>query len=237
MNFRFVQWSAVMVMFAGSAFPAGASTADSDGAAMAFARYLANQQDARPWGAETIDIEASLPKLAKEGRFRAIRRLLPFGRPQYQVLEMDGDQTVKQQVIVRYLTAEERAAEIPAASVAITPANYRFRYKGVVSEGNGTAYAFQIVPRKKRQGLIKGELWLDGETGVVVRESGFLVKSPSIFVKRIEVTRDTSLGCGVAEARVTHVSVDLRLVGRAELVIQEQPLQKSDTGGSADGSR
>ena len=76
-----------------------------------------------------VEIDASLPKLEKEGRLRAIRRLLPLGRPEYQVLEIAGDQTVRQQVIVRYLSAEAQAAAIPASSVAITLANYKFRYK------------------------------------------------------------------------------------------------------------
>lgn len=196
----------------------------SAGPAAAFARYTAGRRQSTPWNLETIQIEACLPKLAKAGRFRAIRRLLPFGQPQYQVLELAGDQTVKQEVIVRYLSAEARAAEIPAASVAVTPANYKFRYKGVVAGPHGSAYVFLITPRKKRQGLIKGELWLDSETGAAVRQSGFLVKRPSIFVRRIDVTRETSFSGGVAESRITHVSVDLRLVGRAELTIEERPL-------------
>jgi len=206
--------------------PAAESNAQAD---IAFARYTAGLERSNPWNLETVEIDASLPKLAKKGRLRAIRRLLPFGKPEYQVLEIAGDQTVKQQVIVRYLSAEVRAAAIPASSTAITPANYKFHYKGPVKTGDSVAYVFDISPRKKRPGLIKGELWLDGETGAVLRQSGYLVKSPSIFVKRIDLTRDTALQAGVAQTRVTHVSVDTRLVGRAELVIHERPVTDSDT--------
>jgi hypothetical protein len=207
-----------------------ASTAMSStaGASLAFARYTASLEQASPWGLETVDIEASLPKLAKGGRLRAIRRLLPLGRPEYQVLEIAGDSTVKQQVIVRYLSADVRAAAIPPCLVAITPANYRFRYKGAVKTGEAVAYAFLITPRQKREGLIKGELWLDAETGSIVRQSGYLVKRPSIFVKRVDVTRETALRGGIAEMRVTHLSIDTRLVGRAELTIRERPFDPSD---------
>jgi hypothetical protein len=194
------------------------------GASMAFARYIASLEAADgAWTLETLEIEASLPKLEKEGRLRAIRRLLPFGKPEYEVLELAGDQTVRQQVIVRYLSAEMRAAAIPPSSIAISAANYRFRYKGAIQTGEIHAYAFLITPRKKREGLIKGELWLDGETGAVVRQSGYLVKRPSIFVKRVDVIRETDLHDGMPEARVTHLSVDTRLVGRAELTITERP--------------
>jgi hypothetical protein len=197
-------------------------TGSSDDAAIAFARYIAGSSQNAPWDAEIIEIEASLPRLEKQGHLRAVRRLEPRGKPQYQGVEMAGDETVKQQVIIRYLTAEAKAAEIPAASVAITPVNYKFSFKGARQTAGATTYYFSIKPRKKRPGLLNGELWLD-ETGVVARQSGYLVKSPSIFVKRITVTRETAIRDGQAEDRVTHVSVDTRLVGHAELTVHEHP--------------
>lgn len=212
-------------VWAGEALTTGISAADPvGGAATAFARYVAGPEHTAPWSVETVEIDASLPKLSETGRLRALRRLLPFGRPEYQVIEIDGDKTVKREVINRYLSEEVRAAAIPPASVAITPANYRFRYKASIETAGSTVYVFSITPRKKRQGLIKGELWLDGETGAAVRQSGYLVKRPSIFVKRIEVTRATEICNGVAEARITHLTVDTRLVGRAELTIEERPV-------------
>jgi hypothetical protein len=199
-------------------------------AAMAFARYTAGLEQTSAWSLETVEIEAALPKLEKRARLRAVRRLAPLGKPEYQVLEITGDQTVARQVIARYLSAEVRAAAIPAASVAITPANYKFRYKGALNTGAGVIYAFLIAPRKKREGLIKGELWIDGETGAVVRQSGYLVDKPSIFVKRVNIIQETALREGSAEERVTHLSVDTRLAGRAELTIHERPGADSARG-------
>jgi hypothetical protein len=196
-------------------------------AAIVFGRYVTGTSTAR-WSTESLDIDAALPKLGKRGRLQAIRRIVPFGQTKYQVLELTGDPTVKEQVIVRYLKAEQRAAEMPAVAVSIIPANYKFAYKGPVAYGNRLAYAFQITPRKKREGLIKGELWLDAETAVPVHESGYFVKNPSVFIKRIEVTQDSEILDGTVELRLTHVSVNTRLVGRAELAIQERPLNSAD---------
>ena len=198
---------------------------DIDGASRAFARYVANVQHAGSWSPETIDIEASLPKLQKRGHLRAIRRLNQAGNADYQVLEIAGDRTVRQQVIERYLTAQVTASEIPAASVAMTPENYQFRYQGMVHDGDVVAYVFQIKPRKKRIGLISGELWLDADTGAAVRQSGRLVKSPSLFVKSVGITRETVLSEGVAQRLLTHLSVDTRLVGLANLTVTESPLR------------
>jgi hypothetical protein len=200
------------------------------GPSQAFARYLAGLDQVTPWSPETIEIDASLPKLKKQGRLRAIRRITTLGEADYQVLETAGDPTVRKQVIARYLSAQLTAAEIPASSVAITPANYNFHYQGVVKIGETAAYIFRISPRKKRQGLIKGELWLDGETGTAIRQSGYLVKRPSIFVKRAGVTRETFLRGGVAQMRLTSLSIDTRLVGLAELTIRERPFADPGEG-------
>ena len=168
-----------------------------------------------------MEIDASLPRLAERGHLRAIRDWAEHHTPDYQVIHIEGDATVKQQIIARYLTAEKRAAEIPASSVAIMPANYKFRY--VATSGGTRVYAFQITPRTKRPGLIKGELWIDGVTGLAVHEAGYLVKRPSIFIRRLKITRDVSLRDGAPYLRTTHLDIDTRLVGRAELTITEIP--------------
>ena len=197
---------------------------------MAFARYIAGASQTAAWSVEAIDIEASLPKSQEQGRLRAIRRLPPLGKPEFQVLELEGDRTVRQQVILRYLSAQVQAAAIPENSVAITPVNYKFTYLGAVETQDGAVYSFAIKPRKKREGLIRGEVWIDGRTGSVVRQSGYLVKNPSIFVKRISVIRETAIHDGLAEERTTHLSVDTRLIGRAELIIHERPYSDPDAG-------
>jgi len=192
-------------------------------AAMGLERFIANQQPDSRTSVETIEIEASLPKLNKNGRLRAIRRTLSAHHPEYQVLEMSGDSMVKHQLIVRYLDADKRAAELSNASTAITPANYKFRYVGTVQLRDNLAYAFRIIPYKKRQGLINGVLWIDGDTGIAVRISGYLVKNSSIFLKRINMTRENYLRDGIVEARITHLLIDTRLVGSARLVVVERP--------------
>jgi hypothetical protein len=42
---------------------------------------------------------------------------------------------VKNQVIARYLNAQERASQTTPSSVALTPANYKFAYKGIMDDG------------------------------------------------------------------------------------------------------
>ena len=208
---------------------------DSAEAAAVLQRFIASQPEDGSWAVEIIEIEASLPRLKKIGRLRAIRRLLPLGAPDYKVLEMDGDPTVERQVISRYIAADERATELPASSVAVTPANYKIHYAGTVSRGNGLAYSFRLIPRRKREGLINGVLWLDGRTALPVREFGYLAKSPSVFVKRISVTRENDVDNGRVAARTTHVAVETRLIGIAQLVVIERPISEELAAGGVTG--
>jgi hypothetical protein len=137
------------------------------------------------------------------------------------VIHLDGGASVRQQVIARYLNAEQQVAAMPASSLAITPANYKFRYEG--SSSGTHFYVFRITPRKKRSGLINGELWIDGATGLLIHEAGYLVKRPSIFIRHFKIVRDVRLQDGVPYIRTTQIEIDARFVGRAELTITESP--------------
>src|SRR6266481_9743563 len=63
-------------------------------------RFILSQERASGWPLETIEIEASLPKLKKAGWLRAIRRTFQAEKPRYDVLEIAGDRTVKTQIFV-----------------------------------------------------------------------------------------------------------------------------------------
>jgi len=227
----------LLILLARPSFCTEGVTADASAGAAVLQRFILSQREASGWPVETIEIEASLPTLKKTGRLRAIRRLFPVGHANYKVLEIAGDATVKNQVIVRYISADEKATELAASSVALTPANYKIRCAGSVWLGNRLTYAFRMIPRKKREGLINGVLWLDAETGIAVRESGYLAKSPSVFVKRINLTRENELHNGSITERITHIAVETRLIGRAQLVIVERPTsaETADRGVVEDG--
>jgi hypothetical protein len=206
-------------------------TVDRSTPALAFGRYLAFIQERNPFtesGPVGVEIEASLPGLAKQGSMQAVRQTGASERSEYSAIKFEGDSTVKQQVIARYLAAEEQAEALPYSSVAVTPANYKFHYVGSVGADGTAVHIFQIAPKHKLAGLIRGQIWIDSATGIAVHQAGRFVKRPSVFIRQIDVTRDTILRDGVPDTRVTHVAIDTRLVGRAELTITEHPLQTAD---------
>jgi hypothetical protein len=164
-----------------------------------------------------VDIDAKLPKLEKHGKLTALRKISRLGLITYKALGFSGDNTVKQEVITRYLAAESAARE--NGTIAITPANYKFRYSGRIIQNNVTMLILQVTPKKKAVGLFKGEIWIDVATGMPIREAGQFVKTPSLFLKKIAFVRDYEIRDGVAYPLHIQSTVDTRIVGRAELEI------------------
>jgi hypothetical protein len=165
-----------------------------------------------------VEIYAKVPKIQKAAALRALRRVSSTGQITYQALDFSGDVLVKKEVISRYLVAESEARD--PESVAITSINYEFRLKATLGPKEHTVQVFRLKPLKKRVGLFKGELWLDAETGMPVREAGQFVKVPSIFLKRIRFVRDYEIRGGVSVPKSIESTVETRLVGRAELSIR-----------------
>jgi hypothetical protein len=136
-----------------------------------------------------------------------------------QVVEQpgQGDDTVKRNVIAKYLQAEEQSQQDP--SIAVTPENYKFKYKGRALLDGRETHRFEVTPKKKRQGLYRGQLWIDTETFLRVQESGRLVKNPSIMLRKVEFVRKYEIRDGVSVPRQMQTVAQTWLVGKAELTV------------------
>jgi hypothetical protein len=157
------------------------------------------QQEALKGAEMEVDIDAKLIKLQKQGRLRALRKISQLGQITYKALGFSGDTTVKQEVIARYLAAEAEGRE--NGSISITPSNYKFKYKGQMDWYGRIVDILQVTPKRKAVGLFKGDLWVDSETGMPVREAGQFVKTPSVFLKKIAFVRDYELRDGMSFPR------------------------------------
>jgi hypothetical protein len=174
-----------------------------------------------------VNIDAQLPKLEKHGKLRALRKISLLGQITYKALGFSGDNTVKQEVITRYLAAESSARE--NGTIAITPANYKFRYVGRLVQQGVTTQILEVTPKKKAVGLFKGQIWIDAASGMPVREVGQFVKTPSVFLKKIAFVRDYQIRNGIAFPSHIQSTVDTRIVGRAELEINFSNFTREDS--------
>jgi hypothetical protein len=182
-------------------------------------RYIAAQraqQDALRGARMEVEIDAQLPSLEKKGKLRVLRVISNIGKISFGPIgQFIGDPVVKTQVIGKYLELEQN--ERQKGSIAITPANYKFQINAIITQDEQQVYIFKLTPRHKAIGLFKGELWLDGATGMPLKETGQMVKSGSAWLKSIRFVRDYEMRNGISILKHLQSTVDVRVVGKAEL--------------------
>lgn len=168
-----------------------------------------------------------LPKMKKQASLAAKRHIDAGGAVEYtDVLARTGDSTVQKDVIARFMNGEvestmpDLSKEKDRKAVAITPDNYKFKYKGLQEIAGQQVHVYEVNPRRKRVGLFKGEIWIDADTGLTVREAGRFVKSPSIFLKKVDFEREYAIVDGVSVPKSLSSQIQTRFWGIAELEIE-----------------
>lgn len=198
-------------------------------------RYLARNGETRNALRDVsmeVDIEAELPMLKKQGKLRALRHISNLGKVTYEMISFMGDNMVKRDVIARYIAAEtQTSSDEDRQQLAINEQNYRFKYRGMYETADWRLHLFEVKPRRKRAGLFSGWLWLEADSALPVRESGRFVRNPSVFLKRVEFTRDYLVQDGIAVPRQIESTIQTRLVGRATLQIRFGGISEVDSSG------
>ena len=178
----------------------------------------------------SVEMHGSIPKLDREGSMKAVRSVSPTGEISYVSGSMtfDGSDTIKRDVIARYLQAEVEASK--QSSLGLTPANYKFKFFGLFGPPDWQLFLFEVTPKKKAPGLFEGWLWIEAKTGLPVREEGRFVKNPSVFLKRVDFVRDYDVSSGISRPSNVTSSIVTRIVGEAKLTIHYEGYErKSNT--------
>lgn len=162
-----------------------------------------------------VEIEAELPRLNRKGKLSALRSVSKVGQITYRAITFQGDDAIKRDVIARYMQAEIEGSKKPG--LGINRENYKFRYAGSHGSGDWELHLYQVTARKKLPGLFNGWVWVEAKTGLPVREQGEFVKSPSVFLRRIDFVRDFLLEGGKALPVSIASTIETRIVGRAEI--------------------
>jgi hypothetical protein len=218
-NIRVLIAGSVLCLWAGgflAADPGGSESAQILDSFLAVSRV---QHDRLNGSTAEVSIDAEIPSLHKKGRLSGLRRISRLGRITYDILRFEGDGAIKKDVIARYLSTEVQVRESGDASMSVTPENYKFSYKGLRAIDGRDMYVFDLKPRAKRNGLFKGTLWIDARTYLPVRETGYLVKNPSVFIKKVQFTRDYQTTNGLAVVSRLDTTVETRVVGLAHMTV------------------
>jgi hypothetical protein len=171
-------------------------------------------------------IHAELPDTSQQGEFELQRKFEAPHSLQLTPVRFTGDGFVKSNVITRLLQSEvDHVQKDDPAQTAISPKNYKFSYKGAARLQDRLVHVYQVKPHKKHPGLFKGRVYLDAQTGVLVRVEGSVVKSPSFFVKHIEFVQDYADIQSFTLPVHVHSEAKARIVGRTIVDIVHRDYQ------------
>ena len=92
------------------------------------------QQSALRGGTMEVDIDANVPKMKTQGKLHALKSISKLGKITYHALGFSGDNSVKTEVIARYLKAEVELRRMARISPSRRQ-NYKFKYKGMEDAG------------------------------------------------------------------------------------------------------
>jgi hypothetical protein len=188
------------------------------------------------YSAATV-VRAELPRSSQQGEFELERHYVAPHTLTFKALRYIGDGFVKSNVIARLLQSEvDHVQKDDPAATALRSENYKFSCKATTQIAGRTVHVFQVKPRKKRPGLFKGHIFLDAYTGSLVRVEGHVVKSPSLFVKKIEFVQEYADFNGFTLPVHMHTEAKATMVGRTIVDIVNhdyQPLPSSPQSAAA----
>jgi hypothetical protein len=161
-------------------------------------------------------MRAELPDTEQQGVFELQRHYAAPRSLSFSPQKFEGDKFVKTNILVRLLQSEvDHIEKQLGPRTAISEENYKFSYKGSDQLDEQPVHVFQVKPRKKRPGLFKGRIYLNALTGSLRRVEGTLVKSPSIWIKKVEFVQDyADVGVFTFPLRL-HSVCKIRMLGRA----------------------
>src|SRR5262245_26106384 len=134
------------------------------------------------------------------------------GAMEYRIAGEGGSDYIRSKVFRGVLNAEQKAMSSGAPSgAAITPENYEFAHQGL---DQGLALV-GITARRKDMLLLNGSILLRPDDGELVRVEGRLTKTPSFWVRRVDVVRHYRRFGGVSMPVGLESVANLLIAGRS----------------------
>lgn len=179
-----------------------------------FATSLARFNDAGPPAYRAFRrLEAGIPGSTKQGWLEVWTEYRPGRGFSYDVIREDGHEYIRNRVLRGVLKGEaELLADGKPLRAPLAARNYRFEDGGITESG---LTRLLLHPARKSEGIVTGSALIETAAGAVVRIEGRLVKSPSFWVRDVDVTwKFTQVGETIVPTELSS-SARVRFYGRS----------------------
>ena len=189
--------------------PASAAASASDH--VAIERFLAGlEKPPVPYQARRR-MEASSAKLNESAWMEAVTQFEPQTGFQFSIMAEGGSQRIRNRVLKKVLEAEqENFADGDWRQGNLSRANYLFEFGGRAGAG---MLRMTLTPRRRDSRLVSGAAILGARSGELVRVEGRLDKSPSFWVRWVDVSRSYAPIGGAMMPVAVESTADVRIAG------------------------
>lgn len=172
-------------------------------------QFLA-QDDTQPTYRAVRRLEAE--NGSRKGWIEAITEYSPQSGFRYEITGEGGSGYIRSKVLRAVLDGErEVIARGEAARSSLDLVNYRFQANGIDTDGHANVL---LSPRRKERVLVSGMMALNATNGALVRLQGRLAKSPSFWVKNVDIVRSYERIDGKVVPVTLETKAQVRFLGK-----------------------
>ncbi|MFZ0708353.1 MAG: outer membrane lipoprotein-sorting protein [Candidatus Korobacteraceae bacterium] len=144
---------------------------------------------------------------------------VPPSRKEFSIRKAEGSER-GEKIVQRVLEHEANMAK-GSVDYDFCTDNYDFALLGQEVLNGRPTYVLQLTPKREAVELLRGKAWVDAQSFLVVRAEGEPAKSPSWWIKDLEVVIDYGRADGVWLPLATRATAELRLVGTHTLTSKD----------------
>ena len=144
---------------------------------------------------------------------------VPPGSKKYTIQQTNG--SALGQILVRRMLANEADVTKNYVSTDLSTDNYDFRFIREEDVVGKRCYVLELLPRRKENHLLHGNVWVDSNTYLLRRFEGELARTPSWWVRDVSVTFDYGDVGGMWLQTASEAAADVRILGRSRMVSRD----------------
>lgn len=151
---------------------------------------------------------------------------LPPDRKSYEIRQSSGTGTGEK--VVRKVLNHEKEMADDRGEHDLSRKNYEFTYVGMGTLNGARCYVLHLHPTRADKNLLEGLAWIDSTTFLPRRVEGTPSKSPSWWVKDLQLRMDYGPVAGMWLPLGNLAKVDIRIFGKHTFVARDLEYQTSE---------
>ncbi len=139
--------------------------------------------------------------------------VVPPSQRDFRIIDSRGNDR-GEKVVRKILEHEANAEKSNPSPTGVTRDNYEFSLAGREVYQGMNCYILNLKPKRQEPSLVEGRAWVDPETFAVRKIEGKMAKSPSWWVKNVNVVINFGDMSGIWMQTASQAVAEVRIVGK-----------------------